>query len=205
MSLDVLIRRKLGLLLAVAAGLAVLNLAVYLMAVSRLDHYARDTRRQVESNRRELKTLEDKERTLTLLVHRVDNDRKVMDELARQVFRTRPQRFVELQTGLKSLIDAHQLQLDNYSYGYEFIPSPDKKEGWSHRYIRVRMTLPLTGPYQEIKAFIRALQESPLFFTVDALSLSSSPQSAGTIRVNVAVSTYFVATPEDFPPKEAKS
>ena len=205
MSFEVIIRRKLGLLLAVAAGLAALNLAVYLMAVSRLDHYARATRQQVESNRRELKKLEDKERTLTLSVNRVSNDRKVMDELAGQVFRTRQQRFVDLQTGLKSLIDAHQLQLNNFSYGYEFIPSPDKKEGWSHRYIRVRMTLPLTGPYQEIKALIQALQESPLFFTVDALSLSSSPQSAGTIRVNVAISTYFVATPEDFTPKEAKS
>ena len=73
MSFEVIIRRKLGLLLAVAAGLAALNLAVYLMAVSRLDHYARATRQQVESNRRELKKLEDKERTLTLSVNRVSN------------------------------------------------------------------------------------------------------------------------------------
>ena len=197
MNAERFLTRRLPLILGIGGGIVLLNLGVYLFGVSRLDKFAQGVKDRVASNRRVLKSLEDQSKNLSASVERVQTDKKVIGQLYDKIFETRSKRLVTVQTEIQKLITANNLDMETISYAYKIFPPPREKEGWEHRYLKVSMQIPLTGTYPEIKKFIHDLQASPQFFLIDQLSLSSSAQGGVQLRVNLAVSTYFIATSED--------
>ncbi len=197
MNVERFLARRLPLILGIGGGIILLNLGVYLFGVSRLDKFAQGVKDKVAANRRVLKSSEDQSKTLSASVERVQTDKKVIGELSDKIFETRSKRLVTVQTEIQKLITANKLDMQTISYGYKTYPSKRDKEGWEHRYLKVSMQIPLTGTYPEIKKFIHDLQASPQFFIIDQLSLSSSAQGGVELKVNLAVSTYFIATSAD--------
>ncbi len=197
MNIERFILKRLALILGIGAGVVFLNLAVYFFGVSRLDQFARDVKGKVTANRRILKESEDRSQTLASSVERVRTDKKVIGDLSDKVFETRHKRLVTVQTEIQHLIDSNNLQMQTISYGYKLFPDRKDKADWGHRYFRVSMDIPLTGTYPEIKKFIQDLQASPQFFLIDELSLSSSAQGGVQLKINLAVSTYFMSTGEE--------
>ncbi len=197
MNIERFVLKRLTLILGIGAGVIFLNLVVYLFGVSRLDQFARDVKGKVTTNRRVLKESEDRSKTLSSSVERVRTDKKVIGDLSDKVFETRHKRLVTVQTEIQNLIDTNNLQMQTISYGYKMSPDREDKADWGHRYLRVSMQIPLTGTYPAIKKFIQDLQASPQFFLIDELSLSSSAQGGVQLKINLAVSTYFMATGEE--------
>jgi Tfp pilus assembly protein PilO len=56
--------------------------------------------------------------------------------------------------------------------------------------VRVTITMPLAGSYGQIVAFLRSVEDSPRFLTVDQIQLESGQGSSGQ-HLNVALSAYF--------------
>ena len=55
----------------------------------------------------------------------------------------------------------------------------------------------VNGSYPQVKAFIRALQNSPQFFVIENLAVTTTGQGNIVLHANLLISTYFVATETD--------
>jgi len=58
---------------------------------------------------------------------------------------------------------------------------------------RVAMTLPLEGSYAQLVGFLRGVERSPRFLTVDRISLRADAESGGALQVQL--STYLRQAP----------
>lgn len=201
MNLDSLIQKRFGLVLGVAAGIAVANLAVYFLGVSRLDKHTKDTRDTVIRLREQVAAAEKQDREVSDTVARIRADRQVVDDLSSKILTTRAQRLVAMQTELQRLLEAHRLQAENISYGYKVLPA-DPQTSWGRRYLKVSMQVPLEGGYQDLKGFLKDAQASPQFFLCEQMSLTSGAQRGSTQRMSLVLSTFFVATDQDLREEE---
>jgi len=59
---------------------------------------------------------------------------------------------------------------------------------------RVAVTLPLEGSYAELVGFLRGVERSPRFLTVDRVSLRADAESGGALQVEL--STYLRQSPQ---------
>jgi Tfp pilus assembly protein PilO len=199
--LEQVLHRRLRVLLLAGAGLAVLNAVVYFTAVSKLDRFAKSAKARVETNRARLVDLEGKRDKLTASVESVRQDRKVIDVLTGKVLRTRAERLVEMQEELHKLADRNQVALDTVGYAYSLVPSSEK-DAFGRQFLRVSMQLPLSGTYQQVKSLIQDLQASPQFFILEGITLSADSQGGVNLRLNLSLSTYFVADKADLEKRE---
>ena len=59
---------------------------------------------------------------------------------------------------------------------------------------RVAMTLPLEGSYPQLVGFLRGVERSKRFLTVDGVALRADAESGGSLQVDL--STYLRQSPE---------
>lgn len=196
MRLERFIYRKFVLLVSVCLAIVVVNLVLYFTAIARLDKFSRDTKARILDNRTKLRSAEKRNKAISASVENVRVDRQVVSDLADKIMMTRAQRMVQVQKELAFLIQKNQLAMEKISYSYSILPS-NLKTSWGHKYIRLDMTVPLSGTYPQLKALLKDLQESPQFFLVGTVGLSSGNQGGLQLRLNLNVSTYFVATDSD--------
>lgn len=196
MRLERFIYRRFALLVSICLAIVAVNLALYFTAISRLDRFSRDTKTKVADNRVKLREAEKRNKAISASVENVRVDRQVVGDLADKILMTRGQRMVMVQKELESLIQKNQLTMDNVGYSYAVLPR-NEKANWGHRYVKLDMQVPLSGTYPQLKRLLQDLQESPSFLLVDAIGLSSGSQGGLQLRLNLSVSTYFVATDSD--------
>jgi len=196
MRLERALYRHLPMLLGIGAAALALNVVVYFTAVAKLDRFSKTVKVQVQENRTKLLDLEAKDKAVSTGVDRIQNNRRVVSDLADKVLLTKGQRLVEVQNLLRGFADAHRLQMDTLSYSYSFFPKEGRSAG-AHRYLRVDIGMPVMGTYPDIKDFMKDIQVSPQFLSITAMSLTQSGQGAVMIQGNFTVTTYFIATAGD--------
>jgi len=200
-NLDQILFRRLALVLGAGTAVVALNVGLYAFGVSKLDAHTKAMKETVEANRKALREMEAEHKKLSEAAERLVVNRKVMEELRDKVLLTQEQRLVAVQTEIQRLVEANGLDLQNVGYSYELLPRPPLGP-WANRYLRLTVQLPLGGTYPAVKAFIRDLLASPQFLSVDELALSGGTQTGVLLRMNLQVSTAFVAS-EETAPEEA--
>ncbi|MEW6756639.1 MAG: GspMb/PilO family protein [Acidobacteriota bacterium] len=201
MNLDQILFRRLALVLGAGTAAVALNVGLYVFAVSKLEAHTSAMKEAVAANRKSLREMEAEHKRLNVAGDRLVANRKVMEELRDKVLLTQEQRLVAVQTEIQRLVEANGLDLQNISYAYESLPRPPQGP-WANRYVRLTVQLPLSGTYPAVKAFIRDLLASPQFLSVDELALSGGTQTGVLLRMNLQVSTAFLAS-EETAPEEA--
>lgn len=196
MRLERALHRHLPKLLVIGAALLALNVVIYFTAVAKLDRFSKAVKVKVQENRTLLLDIEAKDKAVTAGVDRIQNNRKVVSDLADKILLTKGQRLVEVQNLLRGFADARRLQMDNLAYSYSIFPKEGRSAG-GHRYLRVDIGMPVMGTYPDIKDFMKDIQVSPQFFAITAMSLSQSGQGAVMIQGAFTVTTYFIATAAD--------
>ena len=196
MRLEQAVFRHLPTILIAGAVAVALNLVLYFTAVSRLDRFTRSVKAEVKANQAQIEQLEARDREVSTGVDHVRANKQVVDDLTGKILLTKGQRLVEVQKTLAALAEAHRLQLDTIGYSYSIYPT-DQKMAWGHRFLEVGIAVPVSGPYQELKGFMRDIQDSPQFLSITSLNLAASSQGAALIQTNLALVTYFVATEQD--------
>jgi hypothetical protein len=195
MRLERALQRHFTMALGIGAALLALNLVLYFTAVSRLDRFAKTVKAQVSENRTKLAALEAEDKSATAGVNMIKHDRQVVDDLANKIFLTKGQRLVEVQNLLLGLADSRRLQMEGLSYSYGLLPTA--QTAWGRRYLKVDVSMPLSGTYGDLKAFMEDLEKSPQFLTLESFGMNAGGQGAGTVQGSFLVSTYFVATAAD--------
>ncbi len=196
MRLEQAVFRHLPTILIAGAVAVALNLVLYFTAVSRLDRFTRSVKAEVKANEVQIEHLEARDREVSTGVDHIKTNKQVVDDLTGNILLTKGQRLVEVQKAVAALAEAHHLQLDAIGYSYVVHPA-DQKTPWGHRFLEVGISVPVSGPYQELKGFMRDIQENPQFLSISSLNLAASAQGAALIQANLALVTYFVATEQD--------
>ena len=196
MRLEQAVFRHLPTILTGGAVAVALNLVVYFTAVSRLDRFTQSVKAEVKANQTQIEQLEARDREVTKGVDHIKTNKQVVDDLTGKILLTKGQRLVEVQKAVAAMAEAHHLQLDAIGYSYAIYPA-DRKMAWGHRFLEVGISVPVSGPYQELKGFMRDIQENPQFLSISSLSLAASSQGTALIQANLALVTYFVATEQD--------
>jgi hypothetical protein len=195
MRLERALQRHFRMALGIGAALLALNIVLYFTAVSRLDRFAKTVKTQVAENRTRLTALETEDKSATAAVGTIKNDRQVVDDLANKIFLTKGQRLVEVQNLVLGLADSRRLQTEGLAYGYGLLP--EAKANWGRRYLKVDVSMNLSGSYGDLKAFMEDLERSPQFFTLESFNMNSGGQGAAMVQGAFQISTYFIATEAD--------
>jgi hypothetical protein len=196
MRLERALQRHFTMAIGIGVALLALNLVLYFTAVSRLDRFAKTVKTQVAENRTKLAALEAEDKSATVGVSTVKNDRQVVDDLANKILLTKGQRLVEVQNLLLGLADSRHLQTAGLSYGYSVLPQ-EAKVVWGRRYLKLDVGMPLSGTYGDLKAFMEDLERNPQFLTLESFNMNAGNQGAASVQGAFQITTYFIATAAD--------
>ena len=197
MSIENKILARAGWLIAALLLVVAGSIVFYTLGVANLDKLTRSLKVRAAENKKQLAEAEVLAATLTGNVGRIAAGRNFMELLASETLKTRPERLVAMQEEVAKLVKGAGLSSETIGYTYDIVPPKDDKFRWRHRYLKTTLQLPVSGSYPQLKTFILSLQNSPHFFTVDDLSVSSSTQGTVVLHANLLVSTYFIATETD--------
>jgi Tfp pilus assembly protein PilO len=180
-------------LLVVVGG----NVLFYILGVANLDKLTRSLKVRAAENKKQLAAAEIQAATLSGNVGRITAGQDFMDQLASETLKTRPERLVLMQEEVAKLMKDAGLSSDQMGYTYHILPPKSEKSRWRHRYLKTTLQLGVSGSYPQLKNFILSLQNSPQFFTVDNLTVSTTAQGTVVLHASLLVSTYFIATETD--------
>lgn len=178
-------------------ALVVANVLLYVFGVANLDRMARSLKVRCQENAKKLAETEAQAEGLRSNVARISAGRSLMDTMATETFKTRPERLVTVQDELARLMREAGLAADRLGYAYEILPERAAEGKWKRRYLKTTLQVGVNGSYPQVKSFIRALQDSPQFFVVENLSVTTTGQGNVVLHANLIISTYFIATETD--------
>lgn len=197
MSLENKILSRAGWILTILFLVVVGNIIFYILGVSNLDKMAQSLTAVAADNAAKLSEAEAVAATLGENVGRISTGRNFMETLAQTTLQTRPERLVIVQEEVAKLLKDAGLATDTVGYTYEILPPQSDKAGWRHKYLKTTLQLAIAGSYPQVKTFIRSLQESPQFFIVENLAVTTTSQGTVVLHANLLVTTYFIATETD--------
>jgi len=182
-----------GILLAVVVG----NVLFYAMGVANLDKMTRGMKARSLENRKKLAQAEADANSLATDVGRIATGKAFIKTLSAETLKTRAERLVAVQEELAKLLKDSGLAADRIGYKYEIFPLKRTSAKWDHSYLKLGFDLNVNGSYPQVKAFVRNLQNSPHFFVLENITVSSTQQGTVVLRASLEISTYFIATETD--------
>lgn len=99
------------------------------------------------------------------------------------VLSTKRQRMIPIQKEIRDIAKRFNINPESISYARQVF----EKDG----IVKFSAILPLTGPYESLRAFINALERSENFIIIDSVSLADSKEGGVILSLEIAVSTYF--------------
>ena len=204
-NVDRLIKR--GFAKAVAAALAVLllNILVYFFGIARLGAVTASQQSEIEANNRKIAEMQAQRDSAAEKASVYKQGSKVLETLGKDYFKTRAERFAELQKDLQKLLEANGLSNESLTYTYGQEPKDSQKTAWRHGYVTVQIPLAVSGSYPQVKKFISDLQASPHFYIINDIGLSASTQGAVLLNARIAVTTLFLADNGEPAGRQAKN
>ncbi len=192
-NVDRLIRK--GFVKAVVSAVAVLalNVLVYFFGIARLGAVTALQKNEIEANNRKIAEMQAQRDAAAEKASIYKQGSKVLETLGKDYFKTRAERFAELQKDLQKLLEANGLTNDSMAYTYGQEPKDSQKSAWRHDYVTVQIPLAVSGSYPQVKKFISDLQASPQFYIINDIGLSTSTQGAVLLNARIAVTTLFLA------------
>lgn len=178
-----IITDKRRLILPIVAGLA-LNAVIYAAGVYPLSVTARTAAERELTARRELTVAEQEDRGARAVLEGRDRTDRALETFYRDVLPTNlagARRITYLR--LAQLADQEGLQYERRSAE----PDPDPGQMLS----RLRITMILTGEYEDIRRFIYRLESAPEFVVIDDVSLAQGSEPSSPLTLTLALSTYY--------------
>ncbi len=115
-------------------------------------------------------------------LHRLRTARSRRQQVLNDQFLPESAGFNEIRTFLEELSRKYSIQKTNISYDYQIVKGLQVTE--------VKITVPASGTYNQIRQFIREIEKSERFIILESIRLRSRAESA-TLRVDFVLRTYF--------------
>ncbi|MBI3449128.1 MAG: type 4a pilus biogenesis protein PilO [Acidobacteria bacterium] len=187
------IRERMGAVLAIFVIWLGANLAfAFLVNLPRTEQ-ARTIRQEQESFQDRLAKRRAKIADLKANYDRVMGGNQSLQSFFDNVLSTKRRRMIPIQKEIRDIARKFNINPESISYGRQIFEKDS--------IVRFSAILPLTGPYESLRAFINALERSENFIIIDSVSLADSKEGGVILSLDIAVSTYFFDS--DVTPKGA--
>jgi hypothetical protein len=181
------IREASGIILLVAAGLLVANVAVTVTLVRpRLARY--HTLTDTSSPQAQLVKVREAE-VVGKETHRqaLEKAKADMTHLAADVLSTRQKRMINVQLEIAELLKEFGISFDRVQYENQPLEENDALE-------RFAIVVPLQGGYSSLRRFIQAVEKSENFLVIERVQLGTG-KVQDVVDLNITLATYFI-TPD---------
>ena len=181
------IREASGVILLVAAGVLVANVAATVLLVRpRLARYHQLT--DTSSPQAQLvKTREAEVSEKETHRQALEKAKADMTHLAADVLSTRQKRMINVQLEISELFKEFGLSWDRVQYENEPLAENDALE-------RFAIVVPLAGGYSSLRRFIQAVEKSENFLVIERVQLGTG-KVQDVVDLNITLATYFI-TPD---------
>ena len=170
--------------LIIASSVLLLSNLVFFLALHRPvraqhDALSNENTPQLTALRQWQAAVEDKETYLATL----QTTGEELTQFKREVLSSRERRMIEVQFELDRLASQFNININQVNYENEDLP----KEGLE----RFGMVVPLAGGYQNLRRFIRAVEESEKFLVIERVALAKGKDGGVLLQLNITLATYF--------------
>lgn len=114
---------------------------------------------------------------------RVMDGRRTLRTFYDDVLSTKRERMTAVQSEVRRIASRFNINPETISYSRHIY------EG--DQIVKFSAVLPLTGSYENLRAFINAVENSDNFLTVESINLSDSKEGGVILSLNITLSTYF--------------
>lgn len=178
------IREKAPLLAAILFVWLAANLAVtFLMIVPRSER-ADALREAAADFQQKLNARRQKVDRARAEYERVMGGRQTLETFYQDVLSTKRDRMTAFQREIREIATKFSIRPDQISYSRYLFPKD--------RMVKFSAVLPLSGSYENLRAFISALENSENFLILEAVNLTDSKEGGVILSLNIAVATYFL-------------
>jgi Tfp pilus assembly protein PilO len=115
---------------------------------------------------------------------RVMGGRRSLQTFFQDVLSTKRERMPAVQQEIRDIAAKFQIKPENIAY------SKDVFKG--DRVVKFAAVLPLNGSYENLRAFISAVENSQNFLVIDSIALTDSKEGGIVLNLQITVATYFV-------------
>lgn len=170
-------------LLAIALILAAACIAVYVMGVQEEQSILRNANDRLDSEKITVRRMELDLGTIRQVINQTTDNQTQMDYFRTTFLKQKEERLLQISAFLNETAKSNHLQLDQVSYE---IAQARERNLEMHQ-----ISLPLTGRYRDIRAFVAEVETSELFLMVTEMSLQDTDRNSGKVEVQLRLATYF--------------
>jgi len=177
------IRRRTPLLGAIAAAWFAVALGFALLVNLPRNERATAMKDALDSFARLETTRERKVEKLRRQYQRVLDGERSLETFYRDVLSTKQERMPAFQRELRTIAEKFNINPETITYSKEIFEKD--------RIVKFAAGLPLSGSYENLRAFIDAVENSENFITIQYIQLTDSKEGGVILSLNIRVATYF--------------
>ena len=146
----------------------------------------RNSNADVELHLLQIQGMDQKRVKLQKVLDAYQANREQIRDFNQNFLKRKRERVLEISKFLEDQAKKHDIRLEGVRYGRR--PVKDGLEIYS-------IDLPLLGRYRDIRQFIIAVEQSPLFLAVTRLTLADDTTQRGAVHMQLSLATYFEGEP----------
>jgi Tfp pilus assembly protein PilO len=100
-----------------------------------------------------------------------------------EVLSTKEKRLISFQKELRQISAKFNINMDAVTYPREQLPNRVTKMG---------AAMPLTGSYENLRAFLKTIESSENFIVIESIQLANAREGGVILSLTILLSTYFV-------------
>lgn len=115
---------------------------------------------------------------------RVMAGRDNLDKFYTDVLSTKQERLISFQKEIRDIARQFNVNVDSITY--------PREEFRKDKVAKFSATMPLTGSYENLREFIKKVEQSSNFIVIEAIQLANSKEGGIVLSLSIQLSTYFV-------------
>ena len=166
------------------AGLVVVNLAVLLFVNWPRLAQAKNADQTKEMLAAQVERAEQQVLDLRAKVERLETNKTALDEFFNKDLSSKRERLVAIQREIARIAETFQVGLSQLSFDHEGVPRTNL--------VRLAVTIPLTGGYNNLRQFVQNVERSDIFLIIESIQLQESERGGALLNLNIRLVSYFI-------------
>lgn len=100
-----------------------------------------------------------------------------------EILSTKNERLISFQREIRDIAEKFNINMDAIAY---------PREVMSNRVVKLGAAMPLSGSYENLRSFIKRVEESENFIVIESIQLANAKEGGVILSLTIVLSTYFV-------------
>ena len=100
-----------------------------------------------------------------------------------EILSTKRERLISFQREIRQIAEQFNINMDAIAY---------PREVMSNRVVKLGAAMPLSGSYENLRAFIKTVEESDNFIVIESIQLANAKEGGVILSLTIVLSTHFV-------------